>query len=161
MTRAPGGPGGGPGAILGSGRTASARPHAGTWGFKGRVVLRPRPPGLEEAPVQGYAAPGPTEADPALHLRLGGRDGRLDRIEARLAAVEEALSGFLDAPAGAAPAPREIGDEEAKDEIKAYFAARDGAAIYPDEVAEALGIDLLRAVRLCEALVAEGRLGRG
>lgn len=127
----------------------------------GRVVLRPRPPGLEEAPVQGYAAPGPTEADPVSFLRLGGRDGRLDRIEARVAAVEEALAGFLGAPAFDAPAPREMEDAEAKDEIKAYFAARAGAAIYPDEVAEALGLDLLRAVRLCEALVAEGRLGRG
>lgn len=49
-------------------------------------------------------------------------------------------------------------DDAAKAAVKAYFAARHGDHIYPDEVAEALDMDLLRVIALCEALTAEGKL---
>ena len=56
------------------------------------------------------------------------------------------------------PQIREISDAKAKSEVRAFFKEHDGEVIYPDDVAEALNIDLMQAVRVCEALTKEGKI---
>lgn len=53
---------------------------------------------------------------------------------------------------------REISDAKAKSEVRAFFNEHDGELIYPDDVAEVLNIDLMQAVRVCDALAKEGKI---
>lgn len=62
--------------------------------------------------------------------------------------------------AGDPPAPRLAADDGLKARVKAYFEEHDGETLYPDDVAEALDLDLLTAIEICESLVREGRLAR-
>lgn len=58
------------------------------------------------------------------------------------------------------PQIREISDAKAKSEVRAFFNEHDGEVIYPDDVAEVLNIDLMQAVRVCDALAKEGKIAR-
>ena len=78
---------------------------------------------------------------------------RLDRLERRL---EENVARVGKANGEV----REISAAKAKREIKSYFDRRDDKNIYPDEVVEALQLDLLLVVKLCEKLTNEGQLAR-
>lgn len=55
---------------------------------------------------------------------------------------------------------RQLSDDTAKREIKDLFERRHGEILYPDEVAEELNIDVMQAVRVCEALDREGKIGK-
>ena len=56
------------------------------------------------------------------------------------------------------PKIRAISDAKAKSEVRAFFKEHDGEVIYPDDVAEVLNIDLMQAVRVCDALAKEGKI---
>ncbi len=58
------------------------------------------------------------------------------------------------------PQIREISDAKAKSEVRAFFNEHDGEVIYPDDVAEVLNIDLMQAVRVCDALAKEGKIAQ-
>ncbi len=58
------------------------------------------------------------------------------------------------------PATANISDTEAKEAIKQYFAKHHGRDIFPDEVADAIGLELVRTIRLCEELMKENRIAR-
>lgn len=79
----------------------------------------------------------------------------LERLEGRVEAIEQHRS---EEPI---PEVRDVSDAQAADEIVAFYDAHKGENMYPDDVAEALKLDFLQTVRLCEQLVQEGRLGRG
>lgn len=55
---------------------------------------------------------------------------------------------------------RAISDAKAKSEVRAFFKEHDGEVIYPDDVAEVLNIDLMQAVRVCDALAKEGKIAQ-
>lgn len=52
-----------------------------------------------------------------------------------------------------------LDEASAKQAIKAYFEQHHGEVMYPDDVADALGLDILQAVQLCAALAEEGEIG--
>lgn len=56
--------------------------------------------------------------------------------------------------------PRQITDEQAIMEITEFITAHEGTAVFPDEVAEALDLDLMKVIEICEALVEEGKIAR-
>lgn len=51
---------------------------------------------------------------------------------------------------------REIPSDQAKEEIRAFFKAHDGEAIYPSDVMEALSLDYDLVYEICEELEKEG-----
>jgi hypothetical protein len=51
---------------------------------------------------------------------------------------------------------REIPRDQAKEEIRAFFKAHDGEAIYPSDVMEALSLDYDLVYEICEELEKEG-----
>lgn len=55
---------------------------------------------------------------------------------------------------------RAIADDEAAQEIVTYLDSHSDETVYPDDLAEALGLDLMRVIELCEMLSAEGKIGR-
>ena len=75
--------------------------------------------------------------------------------------VAEAAMG-LDPSEVAAPVAeaRELSDGEAKAEIKAFFDENHGEVLYPDEVADALRIEVDQAIRLCDDLSRDGEIAQ-
>lgn len=55
---------------------------------------------------------------------------------------------------------RQITDDRAVKEITDFIAANEGETVFPDEVAEALDLDLMKVIEICEALVEEGKIAR-
>ncbi len=51
-----------------------------------------------------------------------------------------------------------ISKEQAKKEIKAHFRDNHGKTIYGDENAEALNLDLMQVIEICEDLEREGKI---
>lgn len=56
------------------------------------------------------------------------------------------------------PEPRGITNTQAKREIRAYFREHDGKDVYPDEIAEALNLDLMQVVSVCDELENAGKI---
>ena len=54
---------------------------------------------------------------------------------------------------------RDVSDSVAKPEIKTFYSEHHGEALYPDEVATALKLDVSQVVRLCRELAKEGEIG--
>ena len=53
---------------------------------------------------------------------------------------------------------REIPREQAKEEVRAFFKAHHGEAIYPSDVMEALSLDYDLVYEICEELEQEGKI---
>ena len=53
----------------------------------------------------------------------------------------------------AIPHPRDISDDDARQEIKGYFEALHGEVVFPSEIAENLNLDYDQVVRLVQDLV--------
>lgn len=75
----------------------------------------------------------------------------LERSVVELRAAVAALSPFVE------PHPH-LPKADAKAKIKALFQQRHGEVLFPDDVAEALSMDLGQAIELCEELAAEGQI---
>ena len=54
---------------------------------------------------------------------------------------------------------REISNTRAKNEIKEFFEGRHGEVLYPDEIAEALNLEIEQVIRLCRELEVEDKIG--
>jgi len=76
---------------------------------------------------------------------------RLERLEREVAELRS-IAGLSNS------VPREVSDRQAIKEIKAYFEEHHGESLYPDDVAEALGLPIMQCVRLCRKLAEEGEL---
>ena len=105
------------------------------------------------------------------HLRFGGSvvagvnvdypGTLLDAYQARTDEINELKNEVAQLKKAIEPEPlqiREISDAKAKSEVRAFFKEHDGEEIYPDDVAEVLNIDLMQAVRVCDALAKEGKI---
>lgn len=76
---------------------------------------------------------------------------RIETLERKVAELEAATG--LDRPA-----PRKVSRAQAKKEIRAHFRDNHGKTIYGDEIAEALNLDLMQVIEICEELEREGRI---
>jgi hypothetical protein len=76
----------------------------------------------------------------------------LDGTKARVAALEEEWRAPDELEL------RDLRDDEAKREIKAYFEEHHGETLYPDEVAKALRLDVLQVIHLCQELAREQQI---
>jgi len=56
------------------------------------------------------------------------------------------------------PAPRVLPVAEARTLIKGYFVQHHGSVFFPDDVAEALNLDIGQTIEICRALASEGSL---
>ena len=76
---------------------------------------------------------------------------RIESLERKVAELEAATG--LDRPMS-----RKVSDQRAKKEIVAYFSKHRGGSFDPDEIAQALNLDLSQTVKLCRKLVSEGEI---
>jgi hypothetical protein len=88
---------------------------------------------------------------------------RLEAENAKLKAENVALSAKVDAMQLTNSAEkfmeiREIPRDQAKEEVRAFFKAHDGEAIYPSDVMEALSLDYDLVYEICEELEKEGKI---
>lgn len=76
---------------------------------------------------------------------------RIEALEVQFAKMRAALGWDQ-------PEPRDVPNAQAKREIKVYFRENDGKEIYPDEIAEALNLDLMQVISLCDELEDAGKI---
>ncbi len=87
-----------------------------------------------------------------LMTKLEEIDRQLQETGARISKLEKA-TGVL------APVQlRDLSDEDAKLEIKSFFEKHHGKTLFPDEVADALDLDVLQVIRLCRELEGGGEI---
>jgi len=95
------------------------------------------------------------------HTNLYSECLRLKAVNAELRAENESLMAKVVAMQATNSAEkileiREIPRDQAKEEIRAFFKAHDGEAIYPSDVMEALSLDYDLVYEICEELEKEG-----
>ena len=78
---------------------------------------------------------------------------RIEALERNVAKLQGAIS--LDRPA-----PRKLSKAQAKNEIRAYFAQRDGQVVYPSDIAEALNLDFDLVSAAVHELEKEGKVAK-
>lgn len=76
---------------------------------------------------------------------------RIEALEVQFAKMRAALGWDQ-------PEPRDVPNAQAKREIRAYFRENDGKEIYPDEIAEALNLELMQVISLCDELEDAGKI---
>lgn len=76
---------------------------------------------------------------------------RIETLEQEVAELREAVG--LDRPM-----PRKISGQQAKKEIVTYFSKNRSGSFDPDEIAQALNLDLSQTVKLCRELASEGEI---
>ena len=76
---------------------------------------------------------------------------RIEALEVQFAKMRAALGWDQ-------PQPRDVPNAQAKREIRAYFRENDGKEIYPDEIAEALNLELMQVISLCDELEDAGKI---
>ena len=102
---------------------------------------------------------GTRTEDPRAHSVVAHLLSERREHRARIAALEAKVAELEAAVGLPTSEPRKIKKAQAKKEIQAYFDEHDDAVIYPDDVAEALNIDLRLAIDLCRELATEGYIG--
>ena len=95
------------------------------------------------------------------HTNLYSECLHLKAVNAELRAENESLMAKVVAMQATNSAEkileiREIPRDQAKEEIRAFFKAHDGEAIYPSDVMEALSLDYDLVYEICEELEKEG-----
>lgn len=98
--------------------------------------------------------PSPAADSEMLRIALDRNREYLRRIEA----LEVQFSKMRVALGWDQPEPRDVPNAQAKREIRAYFRENDGKEIYPDEIAEALNLDLMQIISLCDKLEDAGKI---
>jgi len=120
------------------------------------AVPAPAPPATEPLPFADDEPPADLGVVEAL-LEIGREIAQLrGAVEQLTQAVRERPE--LPALAGA---PGLVPDEQARAAIREYFLNHRGGTIYPNEIAEELGLRVSQVVDICEALTSEGALERG
>ncbi len=99
-------------------------------------------------------APPPAADSQMLRIALEENREYLRRIEA----LEVQFARMRAALGWDQPDPRDVPNAQAKREIRAYFRENDGKEIYPDEIAEALNLDLMQVISLCDELEDAGKI---
>lgn len=77
--------------------------------------------------------------------------GKVEVLEAQMAELLSRL-GLTDVET------RDISKAQAAQEIRVFFRENDGSEIYPDEIAEALNLDLMQVIEICEDLENAGKI---
>ncbi len=98
--------------------------------------------------------PSPAADSEMLRIALDRNREYLRRIEA----LEVQFAKMRAALGWDQPEPRDVPNAQAKREIRAYFRENDGKEIYPDEIAEALNLDLMQVISLCDGLEDAGKI---
>lgn len=98
--------------------------------------------------------PSPAADSEMLRIALDRNREHLRRIEA----LEVQFAKMRAALGWDQPEPRDVPNAQAKREIRAYFRENDGKEIYPDEIAEALNLDLMQVISLCDGLEDAGKI---
>lgn len=98
--------------------------------------------------------PLPAADSEMLRIALDRNQEYLRRIEA----LEMQFAKMRAALGWDQPEPRDVPNAQAKREIRAYFRENDGKEIYPDEIAEALNLELMQVISLCDELEDAGKI---
>ncbi len=80
------------------------------------------------------------------------------RDRERIGALEREVAELRDAVGLGRPMSRKVSDQRAKKEIVTYFSKHRGGSFDPDEIAQALNLDLSQTVKLCRELASEGEI---
>ena len=64
------------------------------------------------------------------------------------------------ARATGAVAARHLSDQQARQEIQEYFLRHQNQTLFPAQIADALGLPLLKVAELCEAMATRGQISR-
>ncbi len=122
----------------------------------GRSINEIFPPGVY--PLKGdiilFKVPSPAADSEMLRIALDRNREYLRRIEA----LEVQFAKMRAALGWDQPEPRDVPNAQAKREIRAYFRKNDGKEIYPDEIAEALNLDLMQVISMCDELEDAGKI---
>ncbi|MBI1206030.1 MAG: hypothetical protein GC191_01940 [Azospirillum sp.] len=90
--------------------------------------------------------------------------GAVETLTTALRELPQApVPGIASAPLATVPprmVQRRLTDDEARQEIRAFFLKNRGGTLYPDQIAQALNLEIGRVADLCEALAGEGLLER-
>ena len=124
-----------------SGRSVNEIFPSGVHPLKGDFILVPK-------------VPSPTADSEMLRIALDKNREYLHRIEA----LEVQFAKMRAALGWDQPEPRDVPNARAKREIRAYFRDNDGKEIYPDDIAEALNLDLMQVISLCDELEDAGKI---
>ena len=124
-----------------SGRYVNEIFPSGGHHLKGEVIFLPK-------------VPWPTADSEMLQIVLDKNREYLHRIEA----LEVQFAKMREALGWDQPEPRDVSNARAKREIRAYFRDNDGKEIYPDDIAEALNLDLMQVISLCDELEDAGKI---
>ena len=98
--------------------------------------------------------PLPAADSEMLRIALDRNQEYLRRIEA----LEVQFAKMRTALGWDQPESRDVPNAQAKREIRAYFRENDGKEIYPDEIAEALNLELMQVISLCDELEDAGKI---
>lgn len=66
--------------------------------------------------------------------------------------------GDIAAPKGEPASNSALTDLAARDLIRDYFKSHLDASVFPDEIAEALGLDVVRTIRICRQMKMDGEI---
>ncbi len=80
------------------------------------------------------------------------------RNQQRIEALERQVAELMSVLGLDQSEPRDITKAQAKRDIRVYFRENNGKDIYPDEIAEALNLDLMQVITVCDELEKDGRI---
>lgn len=105
--------------------------------------------------LRAFLSPGSADSLEMIHSIV---EQNRQRDRERIGALERKVAELEAATGLDQPAPRKISRAQAKKEIKAHFRDNHGKTIYGDEIAEALNLDLMQVIEICEDLEREGKI---
>lgn len=85
---------------------------------------------------------------------------RTHRDRERIEALERNVAKLQGVVLLDRPAPRKLSKAQAKNEIRAYFAQRDGQVVYPSDIAEVLNLDYDLVLVAINDLEKEGKIAK-
>ncbi len=101
--------------------------------------------------VNAFIGTGASATSEHLTHMVASYQRRIETLEREVAELRSVLGMDRSVPSV-------LPDAEARALIKKFFVEHDGEVFYPDDVAEALDLDLGQAIKVCRELTAEGKL---
>ncbi len=102
-----------------------------------------------------FFSPGAADSLEMIHAVV---EQNRQRDRERIGALEREVAELRDAVGLGRPMSRKVSDQRAKKEIVTYFSKHRGGSFDPDEIAQALNLDLSQTVKLCRELASEGEI---
>ena len=99
------------------------------------------------------------EAIEALSHQINALQGAVSNLTEQVDELSESVASL--AVDDDLPDLADLDEDAARAAIQAYVDANKGRDVYADEISDALGLDLLRVVRICEILREGGAIARG